>query len=322
MRLALAFVGFALLVCPDAGSTAVQADEPALLNASAVTPFFGGFSEAETHLSRPLSLVVPIGHSSVPSGTLVQQVSMTPETSSDDSTWVLVAPYVWAPAMRGTVGARGVTAPVDLTLGDLIESIPDLNGAFMGHIEVGRGDWGLLVDGMLMQTESSGRGPNGAQIDLEISSTILESMIMRRLIDVETDTPGMSRIRVDALTGLRYYQVQNDLRIRPVVDPPVSATLSKNWVDLVVGARTAVTVAEGLDGFLQADFGGFGIGTSSDLTWNLMTGVEYACPSLPGSSLILGYRILDIDETQKSGANQFVYDVKIHGPFSAIAFRF
>ena len=250
------------------------------------------------------------------------QVGMTPDVCCSEQTWVLVAPYLWAPATRGTVGARGVTAQIDMSLADLIDLIPDLNGAFMGHVEVGKGNQGLIFDGMLMQLEPSERGPGGGQITFDISSTILEMLAMERIVNIETDAATGSHFTIDLLGGGRYYQVQNGVRINPVIGPTVQADLSKHWVDLVFGARTAATIVPGIDGFFRADFGGFGIGTSSKLAWNLTTGVEYACASHPGTSMMLGYRILDIDETQKTGAQQFVYDVKMQGPFIAFAFRF
>jgi hypothetical protein len=247
---------------------------------------------------------------------------MCPPPCDPNQTWVLVAPYVWAPAQHGRIGARGVSAPIDVSLADLIDLIPDLNGAFMAHVEVGKGNKGLIFDSMLMKVEPSERGPNGAVFTLETSSTILETLAMYRMINIETDAATGSHWMVDLLGGARYYQVQNGIRINPPIGPTVQADLSKDWVDLVFGARTMVTVVPGIDGFLRADFGGFGIGTSSDLAWNLTTGIEYACESHPGTSLVLGYRILDISETQKSGPQQFLYNVKMQGPFMAIAFRF
>jgi len=250
----------------------------------------------------------------------LMQVSMTPESTSD--TWVLVAPYVWATAQHGTIGARGRTVPIDLSLADLVDLIPDLNGAAMGHVEIGKGKAGLIFDALLMQIDTSDRLPGGGRFNYETSSTILETLGMLRVVDVPNEEGAGSFVTVDLLGGARYYQVQNDLRITPVIGPTVQADMTKDWVDLVVGARTAVAITSELSGFLRADFAGFGVGTSSDLTWNLTTGAEYACSALPGSSLVLGYRILSIDETQKSGANRFVYDVTLQGPFTAIAFRF
>jgi hypothetical protein len=259
--------------------------------------------------------------SPAPDTHFVSQVSMTPE-AADGSTWVLVAPYGWLPAMRGNVGVGGLTSNVDVTLGDVVDHLDDLNGAFMGHVEVGKNQFGLIFDGMLMKLSPEKNFPSGASVRAEISSTLMEGLSMLRVIDTRDSDVPMPRTKIDVLAGARYYQVSTGLRINPAVGPSVAGQLTKDWVDLIVGSRAAVTVADGLDGFIRADFGGFGIGTSSKLSWNLIAGGEYACPSMPGSSIILGYRLLSIDERQKSGPNEFVYDVTMQGPFTAFAFRF
>jgi hypothetical protein len=278
-------------------------------------------------------ILAPTGHAtrvittadtdSTPNGHTVMQVGMNPVTSNEEETWVLVAPYVWTPAMRGTIGARGLTAPIDVSLSDLFDILfEDLNGAAMAHVEVGKGNLGLIFDALLMEIHPSQPGPLGGQLKFDIGSTILESMAMARVVNLQTDAETNGRFTIDLLGGARYYQVQNGIRINPPILPAVQADLSKDWVDLVFGARTAVTVLPGIDGFLRADFGGFGIGTSSQLTWNLITGMSMECPNHPGTSLVLGYRILDINETQQSGPQAFEFDVKMQGPFAAVSFAF
>lgn len=248
---------------------------------------------------------------------------MCAPSCGDEQTWVLVAPYLWAPAMKGTIGAGGNLANVDLTLSDLIDLIEDdLNGAVMGHVEVGKGRRGLIFDTMIMQVSPTEPGPLGGTINIESNLTIFEALGMYRALDLDTGRQTLSRVHVDLLGGARYYQVQGGVTIIPVMGPTIVAEQSENWVDIVIGARGGVTLMPGLDGFVRADFGGFGIGTSSKLAWNLIAGIEYACASCPGSSLVLGYRVLDIDESKNSGTQQFVFDVKMQGPFLALAFRF
>ncbi len=248
---------------------------------------------------------------------------MCAPSCGDDQTWVVVAPYLWAPAMKGTVGAGGNLANVDLTLSDLFDLIEDdLNGAVMGHVEVGKGPRGLIFDTLIMQVSPTEPGPLGGTVSIESNLTIFEVLGMYRVLDMNTGRQTLSRVKFDLLGGARYYQVQGGVTIIPVQGPTIVAEQSENWVDLVVGARGAVTIVDGLDAFLRADFAGFGIGTSSKLAWHLVAGVEYACGFCPGSSLLLGYKLLDIDESKYSGAQQFVFDVKLQGPFLALAFRF
>ncbi len=256
------------------------------------------------------------------SGTSMQ-VGLNPEFTDNDQTWVLVAPYLWLPAMNGSIEAKGVSVPIDVSLSDAFElATEDLNGAFMGHVEVGKGNYGLIFDAMLMQLNPTETLPLGGRASIETGTTLLEGLGMVRLVNMpSSDQPGPA-LTVDLIGGARYYEVLNEISITPIVGPTIRVDATKDWVDLVVGGRTMFEIMPGLNGFFRGDIGGFGWGTSSKLAWNINTGVEYACPAVEGSSLIMGYRILSIDETQKSGADQFTYDVLMHGPFAALGFRF
>lgn len=69
---------------------------------------------------------------------------------------------------------------------------------------------------------------------------------------------------------------------------------------------------------VRGDVGGFGVG--SDLTWSLVGSIQYHVSrqvSVGG-----GYRALDIDYTQGSGANRSALDVLMHGPLLGAVFRF
>lgn len=240
-----------------------------------------------------------------------------------EPTWAVVAPYVWMPAMKGSVGANGNAQSVDYTLSDLFDDLSDINGAAMGHVEVGKGRRGFIIDGMLMKLSPEEAGPLGGTINVEADLTILEAMGMYRLMDADTGRQNFSNVKFDLLGGARYYQVGAGLTLDPIIGPTISREQSESWVDLVIGGRTEVVVNDQIAGFLRADFGGFGIGTSSKLAWNLEAGVKYDCQMCPGSSLLLGYKILDIDEVKHPDTpQQFVFDVRLQGPFVALLFEF
>jgi hypothetical protein len=249
------------------------------------------------------------------------RISLT-QAAEAAPTWALVAPYVWAPMMDGTVGANGNTTDVNLSFSDLLDLVPDLNGAVMGHLEVGKGPRGLLLDALIMELSPSRRGPGGGRINLESNLTVFEALGTLRLLGAAPGEAAPSDITVDVLGGLRYYDVMGGLTISPVIGPTISAEQTENWVDLVIGGRTGVALTESLAGFMRGDIAGFGIGTSSRFAWNLTAGFEYHCVSHPGWSTVLGYRILDIDQVKYSGAERFFFDVRLHGPFLAFAYRF
>lgn len=306
------------IVSPADASDPGWSFEDAPQSPSSVLP--AAFPDAAPHVRLAFNSSIPRDNTG--DIQFVQHSGAMPQSVADSQTWVVVAPYLWAPAVEGTVGALGTKQNVDLTLSELIDLIPDLNGAFMGHVEVGKGPRGLIFDAMIMEVSPTEPGPLGGKVTVDSNTTILEFLGMYRVVDLGTSGENAPPVRVDVLGGVRYYDIETGLVIKPIVGPTLLIEQAENWVDLVVGTRGAVTLVQGLDAFLRADVGGFGIGTSSKLAWNLVVGVEYACASWPGSSLLLGYRVLDIDESKYSGVQHFVFDVKMQGPFLALGFRF
>lgn len=235
--------------------------------------------------------------------------------------WWIVAPYVWVPGIKGQVTTFGVTRNVSIDTSDVINHLDDANGALQLHLESGVDRVGLIVDTniiRLSQTQSFA----AAAVDFDLQQTLLEVLGMYRFIELPaTGKPGQA-YSADLLAGGRYYNMTNGVTITPF-DPTLPAALlgqSASWVDLVFGVRGRAPILNGLDAFARADFGGFGIGTSSDLTWNLIAGLDWR--PYEHVSFLAGYRVLSIDESQGEGPSRFAFDAKMQGPFIAFAFQY
>lgn len=126
------------------------------------------------------------------------------------------------------------------------------------------------------------------------------------------------------LGGVRYLAVDASAILSlPNVNPVVDISSSEQWVDLFVGGRVVAQLTPSLSGFVRGDVGGLGIGTSSNLTWNLVSGVSTDC--IWGSSLLLGYRVFDVNQSLKGGTGSpqgFGVDAVIHGPLIGLTFQF
>lgn len=237
-----------------------------------------------------------------------------------DRTWALIAPYGWLSAMNGTVTINNTTLPIDLSLSDLIDIMKnDLRGAAMIHAEAGRGRFGFILDGMLVSAASSQtRGPLTANV--QVDQTFLEFLNFYRLVDAsDTEVPWT----VDVLGGARYYDL--DVNGQFILGNIITFNRGQtnNWVDLVVGVRSAVALTESLEAFGRFDVGGFGIGTSSDPAWNVQGGLKYQVAWCEGLSLVSGYKYLAIDEDHSPGSpDAFGFHVEMFGPFAAIAYEF
>lgn len=240
--------------------------------------------------------------------------------STTQGTWVLVAPYGWISGINGQIATPGRVLNINVSPSDVLQHLDDLNGAFMLHTEVGRGDWGLILDTNLIRL-SPQVVTAPALIDVTLQQTLIEFLGMYRLVEASDYLVEGKSLTVDLLAGARYYQVGNSLAIDPFAPgPTLFEERSKTWVDLVIGARARAPLTSNLDAFARADIGGFGIGSSSNLAWNVVAGLDYQWNS--STSLLAGYRILDIDQSSGAGATAFGFDVQMAGPFAALAFQF
>lgn len=210
-----------------------------------------------------------------------------------DSGWnVRTAIYGWATAMDGDVTVRGFTAPVDVEFSDILDKI---DFAFMGVVEVGRGDWSFASD--LFYAELGADNTRGATtFDVGMEQFIGNFVIVRNVVDDGTT-------RFDLYGGARVNYMSPDLTIAPV--PAINVSQSKTWVDPIIGVRVNRNLSEKMFMRGVADMGGFGI--ESDFTWQAYVALGYRlCDK---AALSIGYRGLGTDFTDGG----FTYDVFSHG---------
>ncbi len=89
---------------------------------------------------------------------------------------------------------------------------------------------------------------------------------------------------------------------------------------MFVGPRITWQATEKLSLFARGDVGGFGIGNSSQCTWQVIAGAEYDI--LKNVFLELSFRLLDIDYVSGSGSDKFTFDAQMAGPYLALGVKF
>jgi opacity protein-like surface antigen len=94
----------------------------------------------------------------------------------------------------------------------------------------------------------------------------------------------------------------------PATGSSNSRSSSVNWVDGLVGVRGHAPLGERFGVTGLADVGGFGIGSSSDLTRQMQGAVDYALTDRFVARL--GYRYISIDHDD----SDLTMDVNIFGP--------
>jgi opacity protein-like surface antigen len=91
---------------------------------------------------------------------------------------------------------------------------------------------------------------------------------------------------------------------------------SRDWVDAVVGMRTRFSLSDRVSLALLAEVGGFGIGSSSDLTWQALATVGYRLGER--WTLRAGYRAMYLERE----TGELEVDVLLHGPVFGATYRF
>jgi hypothetical protein len=95
---------------------------------------------------------------------------------------------------------------------------------------------------------------------------------------------------------------------------------SQDWVEPFVGARVGIRIFEWLTFAVRGDIGGFGIGSASDLTWNLY-GIFDIKP-WEHVSFKIGYRYWNIDYEHGDGFNELGLTGNLHGPWLGLTLHF
>jgi len=220
--------------------------------------------------------------------------------------WFHAAPYGWLSAMEGDVSIGHLTAPVDVTMSDTLDS---LDMTFMGVFEVGYDRWSLGVD-LIYAKLSQDIDAGGLLFDsfrFEQKQWIITPALSYRLID--TDNYHMS-----VYAGARITMMEVELTGRFARGEESSRSVDSSWVDPVIGVRGQLDMGDRWFFRYSGDIGGFGV--SSDLIWNAFAGFGYNVSDSVG--LIAGYRGLGIDYTK----GDFTMDVISHGPVLGMEVRF
>ena len=224
-----------------------------------------------------------------------------------------LTPFFWTPGISGTIQAGNNSVNVDESIGEFLSSVIDnFDFAAMARFEADYCRWSILFDFIyigLGDTES-GQTPAGAPVNVDwtYDSLIADLFAGYRFAEVPLgcgDACFKPTATFDALAGFRGYHFEVSVDL----DPGPDADGSRNWVDPVVGARALFHVTPALTFNAMANIGGFGVG--SDLSWQLIVGLDYKVANCV--SLDAGWAVLSIDY-QHGNAN---YDLTLSGPYLA-----
>lgn len=241
---------------------------------------------------------------------LLALAASSPATFAQEQAWEhTLAIYMVGASLDGTSGVGDVTADVDVSFSDILDN---LDAGFMFAYRGERGPWSVGLDFSFMglEAEGAGLGPGGGtSAKVESDQYIAQLDIGHALTD-----------RLGVYGGVRYTEL--DLDIAVVGGGPLGETLvrkgSESWADPVIGLRYAAPLGDSWQLVAKGDVGGFGV--ASDFTWAAMLFAAYSFND--NVMLLLGYRVIDVDYEDGTGADRVAWDVRTAGPSAAFAWRF
>ena len=247
------------------------------------------------------------------------------EITGDEKWDISFTPYFFAPEVDAKSTVSGGTAKLDMSFCDIVEDF-DVFG-LSGRVEMWKGNWGLFFDGMYVDLEgdfSIATPLPTIGVDVSIKDAMFDFGIAYKLFKLPLEENGRRMLSFEPFGGVRFHYMEQEIKLgvfHPMLGP-AGTTLGgdEEWVEPFVGARVKYDLTEKLAARVRADFGGFGIGSASKLTWNLVAGVDWQFKET--MSLLLGYRITDIDYSRHSGSDEFGFDGQLKGPIVGLTILF
>lgn len=278
----------------------------------------------EPSLRRTLSAQAEAPWAPVADGDYVRSYAPSLATAPQKRWRAVVAAYLWATSIDGTSWSDGVPTDLDIEFSDLFDK---LESAFMGYAEFGYERWSLAIDASFVSLEAETPGLRGQPITVNLDQTIVD---LRLGYTVLCRPVGSSQwgcccyprhMTLDAIVGARHWCLDTELTATlPQTGAPVSVSNSEGWWDPYVGARFRWPFSKRWGLLAYGDIGGFGIEDASELTWQLQVLLKFQITR--GLFVGLGYRAIDVDRVEGSGAARNGVDATYHGPIIGLGYSF
>jgi len=247
------------------------------------------------------------------------------ENQADNDSWHLqFTPYLWMPELDADAQLGGLSGSAEMDFSDLFDFV---EFAVSGRLEAWKKKWGLFVDASYLDLGADYTAYRGAVVvndDADIKQAFVDFGVGYRILDAPLGENRTQRLAVEPLCGVRYAYLKQELKLNVAV-PGVGGIGSElggdeDWIEPFVGCRIWCHLNDKLTANVRTDFGGFGIGSASDHTWNFLAGIDYQLSDR--MSLKGGYRIMDIDYDGGSGRNRIGLDGQMRGPIVGLTIHF
>jgi hypothetical protein len=228
------------------------------------------------------------------------------KNASDTEGWhFLVAPYLWASAIRADVTVGAITRDFHLSFSDILRHF---EFGVQGHLEASHGPWSIMLDPTYLKL-SAERDQGLVKPKLTSQTVLIDTGVFYRIFS--RPMTASQSISFEILGGARYLNVRNAL------DFPIGLSVSgrTQLAAPIVGGRFKVDITPVTHAWLRGDVGGFHVDNVNH-TWNLATGISYSIN--PHVELALAYRALNIHFNKGNATT----DMLMYGPMAGVGVRF
>lgn len=225
-----------------------------------------------------------------------------------------IGAWIWG--VEGTVGDNGRNIDVDSDWTDTLDMLEDIEFAadVRARLKTGRWSFTLEVDGAKIADSAEFRD-GAVVVDGEMSLWTLQGQVGYHLVGGNLSCSPCSPVGcLEGYVGARAWWVDLEVDAVGTALPGARIDNSKSWVDPIVGLRGDLAFGGRWFAVLEADVGGFGVG--SDLTWHVMAALGFKFND--HVAVELGWKHLDVDYED----GDYVFDVALSGPFLAFTFTF
>jgi opacity protein-like surface antigen len=248
------------------------------------------------------------------------------QSKSTDNWEIRLMPYFWMPSMKADSTVNGLSGSVDLSFGDVLDY---LDFTAMGRVEAWKGKWGLTFDGIYMNlgTSESFHGRRDSVnfgLDADVRLGMADFGLAYRIYEQRFGNNNEQSLILEPYGGLRYgylrQRINLNVDIAGIGSRGRALGTSEDWVEPFVGGRVVLKLNDQWSFNTRADAGGFGIGSASELTWQVAGGVDYKITK--NITFNTGYRYVDLDYSRGSGSDEFGIRLKAQGPVLGLTILF
>jgi hypothetical protein len=198
---------------------------------------------------------------------LLAQDNLETETSKTDDSWTFsVTPYLWMTSLKGDLTVINQNIPVDLNFSE--DLLSNLKMAAMVHAEVKKNKVSFMIDAFYAKLGVDGQRTGVLNRTKDVRLRVKETMFEGGLGYTFAQTGGFS---MDALVGLRYFNVNNNVQINDIV----IADKDINFLDPYVGVRLIHECNKWIISG-RADIGGFDIGSDHSYKVNGLVSYKFS----------------------------------------------